>query len=83
MKGITGFLLGIIATVVVMAVAVLTFGPSMMIHEHLSPMGLDDTVNKIVENAVHHIGLRKGRRQYLHRAHECRADGTSLRWSDC
>ena len=51
MKGITGFLLGIIATVVVMAVAVLTFGPSMMIHEHLSPMGLDDTVNQIVENA--------------------------------
>ena len=51
MKGIIGFLLGIIATVAVMAIAALTFGPSMMIHEHLSPMGLDDTVNKIVENA--------------------------------
>ena len=51
MKGITGFLLGIIATVVVMAIGALTFGPSLMIHEHLSPMGLDDTVNKIVENA--------------------------------
>ena len=51
MKAITGFLLGIIATVVVMAIGVFTFGPSMMIHEHLSPMGLDDTVNKITENA--------------------------------
>jgi len=51
MKGITGFVLGIIATVAVMAIAALTFGPSMMIHEHISPMGLDDTVNKIVENA--------------------------------
>ena len=51
MKGVTGFLLGIIATVAVMAVGAFTFGPSMMIHEHLSPMGLDDTVNKIVENA--------------------------------
>jgi len=51
MKGMTGFLLGIVATIVVMVIAAFSFGPSMMIHEHLSPMGLDDTVNKIVENA--------------------------------
>jgi uncharacterized protein (DUF302 family) len=51
MKSISTFVLGVIATLVVMAVGAFAIGPSMMIHEHRSPMGLDDTVNKIVENA--------------------------------
>jgi len=42
---------GIIATVVVMAIGALTSRLSLMIYGHLSPMGLDDTVNKNVENA--------------------------------
>lgn len=42
-----GIVFGIGGVVATMLIA----GPSMMIHEHVSPYGLDETVNKISENA--------------------------------
>jgi hypothetical protein len=43
-KVFTGLLPGIMATLAVMVIGVFTIGPSMIIHEHQSPSGLEDTV---------------------------------------
>jgi len=51
MKGIGSFVIGFVAAIVLVVVLMFTIGPSMMIHEHQSPYSLDETVNKIVENA--------------------------------
>jgi uncharacterized protein (DUF302 family) len=51
MKGLGGFVFGFFAAVVVMAGLAFAFGPSLMIHEHRSPFGLEETVEKIVTNA--------------------------------
>jgi len=46
-----GFILGIIVAVAALAAGMLTYGPQLMIHEHESPYGLEETVDRIVENA--------------------------------
>jgi uncharacterized protein (DUF302 family) len=51
MKLFGGFLTGFVAAIALMGVLMFTVGPSMMIHEHLSPYGLDETVEMIVKNA--------------------------------
>jgi uncharacterized protein (DUF302 family) len=51
MKVFGGFLTGFVAAIALMGVLMFTVGPSMMIHEHLSPYGLDETVEKISNNA--------------------------------
>lgn len=45
------FIVGLVAGVALLVAAMLVWGPSMMIHEHVSPLGLDETVAKIQENA--------------------------------
>jgi len=52
MKSISVFVLGFVSAIIVVGVVIFTLGPSMMIHEHLSPYGLDETVNKIINNAT-------------------------------
>ena len=46
------FVVGIIVGIGALIAMLFMFGPSMMIHEHVSPLGLEETVAKISENAL-------------------------------
>ncbi|UHD17272.1 DUF302 domain-containing protein [Thiocapsa bogorovii] len=46
------FLAGLVVGVLGIAAVSVAFAPSMMIHEHQSPYGLDETVEKISQNAI-------------------------------
>ena len=52
MKIITGITFGFVLGVVVTGLAGWIMMPGMMLHENLSPYGIDETVNKIKENAI-------------------------------
>lgn len=51
MGKLLSFILGLMVGVGAVVAALFILGPSMMIHEHVSPLGLDETVAKISENA--------------------------------
>lgn len=51
MKNIASIVFGFIVGVVVTGVVVWNMMPGMMLHERLSPYGVEETVNKIKENA--------------------------------
>ncbi|NOQ89993.1 MAG: DUF302 domain-containing protein [Gammaproteobacteria bacterium] len=52
MKSITGITFGFVLGVVVTGLAGWNMMPGMMLQEGLSPYGIDETVNKIKENAL-------------------------------
>ena len=52
MKNIIGITFGFVLGAVITGLAGWNMMPGMMLHEHLSPYGIDETVNKIKENAI-------------------------------
>ena len=52
MKNIVGITFGFVLGVIVTGIAGWVMMPGMMLHENLSPYGIEETINKIKENAM-------------------------------